>query len=477
MRHHWRLRITWLVGCLALLNLQITSQTQSGTNPTPAKQASARTLLRQAQALAFKISDKFQQDALLNAIGAAQVRAGDFDGAIESANRAYLHGGSITEAIEEYLADLNDLTVARSLGAKIKDGNPSFFFSGIAKTYARRSRIDEALQVAQQIQFPEARGLTLQDIAQFQASRGDEAGARKTFAMARAATKEEGLINADDLEMIIIGAKAGKDDDAKVRATIESWEPEKKLAIMIGVTEKLRQGQKIPAAKAWLDDLLREMPNDPKFDLFRYFVMPIQVRLGDKDKAMATAETFSGELSVNAYTAVAVTCAEVKDTACVDAALEKMESSAKSDSSNRMISDYVLKHMILNVTAALIDNDQFEAASRWLAKVEPRSDDVGTTKTLSQWQRVVILSKTGKFPAARSLALRIRPDSIIETKRGEAMRALAYLQTKSEGPDRVKAWAMTIPNGADRAYLLVGIAQRLLGMEALKMPYSAIMIH
>ncbi len=78
---------------------------------------------------------------------------------------------------------------------------------------------------------------------------------------------------------------------------------------------------------------------------------------------MQAAGALSRDMRPKGYMAVAITCAEAKDTTCVDAAVERMKSTLSSE--DKELSDFRMKLMVLNVTAALIDHDQLEAASRW----------------------------------------------------------------------------------------------------------------
>jgi len=277
--------------------------------------------------------------------------------------------------------------------------------------------------------------------------------------------------------MIIVSDRAAKGDDQQLRATIESWEPDRKFSAMIGIAEQLRkQGNKTRGA-TWLRDALRTMPEGPDYAFFRYYAIPIQVRLGETDSAIAAAETFSGEMRMEGYMAVAVTCVEEKEIPCVNTAVERMQLAAKTDGNSPVISQFVLKHMLLNITAALIDNQQFEAAAHFLAKVEEHMDDIDSIKPRSQLQRALMLSKAGKFDEARALALKMRPNEILDQARGEALRTIAWLQTKTNGSDASKRWALLLSTAEDRAYALLGVAQALLGMDTYKLPYSAIQFH
>lgn len=61
----------------------------------------------------------------------------------------------------------------------------------------------------------------------------------------------------------------------------------------------------------------------------------------------------------------------------VNAAVQRITSAASSERGGTMFSDHEAKRMILNVTAALIDNGEFEGASRLLTLVEQNLDEIG----------------------------------------------------------------------------------------------------
>ena len=132
--------------------------------------------------------------------------------------------------------------------------------------------------------------------------------------------------------------------------------------------------------------------------------------------------------------------------------------------------------MILNITAALIDHDQFDGASRLLTSVE-NVDERSTTsmKAGIQFERVFMLARQDGFDDARNLALKI--DSIEEGQRGTALRTVALLQAKKQGSAATQRWASVLEDARDRAYALLGIAQALLGFDDPKLPYSEISIH
>jgi aminopeptidase N len=105
---------------------------------------------------------------------------------------------------------------------------------------------------------------------------------------------------------------------------------------------------------------------------------------------------------------------------------------------SKELSDFETKLMILNITAAMIDNGEFEAASPLLT---------------------------------------MRPNSVADVQRGTAVRTIALLQTKKSGGASSQPWALALTDTEDRAYALLGIAQALLEIDDVKLPYSAIQIH
>ena len=195
---------------------------------------------------------------------------------------------------------------------------------------------------------------------------------------------------------------------------------------------------------------------------------------------MQTAGSFSRSMRVKGYLAIAVSCAEAKDIGCVDSAVQKMRSVAGSEDNEEEVSVFGLKLMILNVTAALIDNGQLAAASRLLAPFERHQDDVSWKMGIEpevQLQRVFILAQQGRFRQARALALNMRPDSVADVQRGTALRTIAVLQTNKSGFALSQSWASALKDPEDRAYALLGIVQVLLEIGDVKLPYSAIQIH
>ena len=449
------------------------------TNESLAKANQARTILQQAKAAALKIKSDFKRGFVLDEIGAAQAKTGALVEALDTANKAAGFHSATLQAIADQLAATNDLTRAKSLGLKLKAGGASALISNMSRRQAESGNIDQALQTAGQIQFLEVRSYALEDIGQLQNARGDYAGAEKTFALAKAA-HAKGLVTAEDREMMILMHQLSMGEMQSVRKTIDAWESAvRRYSAMIGGAAVLLQRGDKASATTWAQEALQALPAGPKNDFLRYVAIPLQVKLGQKERAMQTAGTLSGDLWAKAYIAVAVTCAEAKDVAGVNAALEEMLSVAKTKGEDKELSEFVMKLMILNVTAALIDNGQFETASWWLTTVEqdPDSVDVIAIEPNARLQRVFMLAQQGQFKDALALAREILIGSVDEVARGNALRITALLQARNAGVASAQQWALALTDPEDRAYALLGIAQALLKIDNLKLDYSAIQVH
>jgi hypothetical protein len=94
-----------------------------------------------------------------------------------------------------------------------------------------------------------------------------------------------------------------------------------------------------------------------------------------------------------------------------------------------------------------------------------------------QLQHVVMLAQQDAFESARALALKIRRNSSGEIERGMALRTTAVLETKKNGAASSKSSALALADSEDRAYALLRIAQSLLEIDDIKLPYSVIQIH
>jgi tetratricopeptide (TPR) repeat protein len=474
---NWRACTAWsLVTAVSLVGRSPYRETvQTTDNNVMAKTSEARSAVGQAKAAALNITDDFQRGLVLDEIGAAEAKAGDLNAAVETARRAYPHGMATLAAIGEQLADSNDSGQAQSIKPKLKGGESSTLFSFIAQRQAEKGNIDEALRTTKQIQAPEVRSDALNRIAQQQAAKGSYSSARKTFALARAAYPAA-RFTPDNVEMMIAAGKLSRGDTQAARTTIASLRSAEMRSVgMISVADELLKKADKPGATLWLEDAMQGLPAGASSDTVRYLAIPLQVKLGQKDRAMQTAGAFSSDIRLG-YFAVAVACAEAKDVAGVKAALERIQA-ASSVHQDKEVSGFEVKVMILNITAALIDNGEFETASRLLTSVEQHLDDASKMSMEAKLQRVFVLAQQGGFQDARSLALKMRPNAVADIERGTALRMIALLQTKKNGVASAQPWALALADTEDRAYALLGIAQALLEINDVMLPYSALPIH
>jgi hypothetical protein len=444
-----------------------------------AEVSEARLVTGEAKATAMNIKNNFQRGEVLDLIGAAEAKAGDLDAAVETARQAYPHTMTILTEIGKQLANSNDSVRAQLMGAALTGGGSSSVFAFMAQSQAKKGNFSEAMRMAGKIEAPEVRSDTLKSIAQAQADNGDYADARKTCALARSAYAAD-RFSAEDIEAIVAEGQINKGDLQAARKTISSISSDEMRSdeLIAGAGMFLDKGDKENAA-IWLQDALQALPSGAKSVFIRYMAIPLQVKLGQKDQSVKAADSFPGDLRPKGLTAVAVTCAEIKDVDCVNAALEKMRSAKNSGGENRGFSDFDVKLMILNVAAALLDNGEFEAASQLLDSIDGQLDEVSkmAIEPKAQLERVFAMAHQGKFDEARTLALKVRPDMVVQIERGTALRTVALLQTKKTGAASARSWAEALVGAEDRTYALVGIAQALLDIGKVELPYSAIQIH
>ncbi len=440
----------------------------------------ARQLVTEAKVSALKLKDSFQRGLVLDEIGAAEAKLGDLDAAVETANQAYPNTMATLTAIGEQLGESNDYLKAEAIRPKLKGGGSSTVFAFMAQQQARKGNIAEALRITDKIQAPEVRSDALEWIGQQQIASRDYAGAQRTFALAKAADPNRHS-SPDDMEVMLAEAQLAQGNTEEALVAVSSMKsPEVRFLTMLAFAEVLsRKGDKVRAS-AWLEDALRQLPTGPAHDFSRYFTIPLRVKLGQKERALREVAALSADFRVKGYLAMAVVCAEMNDLACVQTAVEAMKSGITSESEAERRSDFGSNLMILNVTAALIDNGQLEAASRLLAPIEQPHDD-GSWKSFiqphAQLQRVFILAQQNNFKEARALALNMQPDSVSDVQRGTALRTIAILQTNRSGVALSQSWASALTDHEDRAYALLGIAQALLKTGDVKLHYSAIQIH
>ena len=316
----------------------------------------------------------------------------------------------------------------------------------------------------------------MEKIATRQAVDGNDAGARKTFMRARE-SHVSGLVSAEELEMVIVARKLSKANRLEAPKRVDAIRsPEQKFSLMLALAEDFWKKGDRTSANEWLAGALKELPTGSQSDFIRYWAIPYQVRFGQRGSGMLAAGALSTDLRVKGYMAVAITCAENKDIVGVNAAINKMRLAL----SGRDVSDFGIKMMILNITAALIDNGQLREAGRLLSTLEEQTDDVSFKMGIEpglQLQRVLILALADQLGAARSLAMKMQPDSITDVARGRALRITALLQTKQSGISHSLPWSRTLPDIQDRTHALLGISQALLEIEEVKLGYTAIQVH
>ncbi len=444
-----------------------------------ARMIEARRAITEAKSSALKIKSDYQRGLVLDDIGAAQAKAGLLDAAVVTANRAFPFSDSTMTAIGKQLGNSNDLVKAKALGLKFKGGSSSVF-SVIARSQAEKGKIDEALRTTRYIQVREVRRYALERIAQEQAANLDYAGTRKTWALAIAAYPR-GLSNSDDIKMIIATSQLTRGDVREAEETIASLKsPEMRFGVMIsGADILLKRGDKA-AASSWLEKAFKILPAGSRYEFLRYVAIPIQVKLDANEFALKAAEGLSPGLREKGYMAIAVVCAETKDVTCVKDAVAKMQWAATSGHEGQGSSEFGAKLMTLNVTAALIDNDQFEAASELLTPLDRDLDEASARISIeprAQLQRVFIMARQNLFEEAHSLAQQMGAISTSDDERGTAFRSIALLQTKKLGAASSQRWASALTDPEDRAYALLGVAEGLLDYDDPKLHYSVIQIH
>ncbi len=453
-------------------------QPQSTNRAVPVQKTEARSVVGQAKSAALSITNDFQRAFVLNQIGALEARCGDVNAAVETANRADPHNMAILTAIGEQLAQTNDLKTAQSLAPKLKGGGSSTVFYSYAARQCEGGHIADALHTTELIHAPEVRSGVLRSIAEHQARNGDYLGARKTMAAANAAYPAQPS-STEDVEIMIATAQIDRGESEAAHLTIASLKADMASFALIGGTEELmKEGDKANAS-LWLNEALQNLPQGERNDFIRYFAIPVLVKLGQKERAMQIVAAFSPEMKVKGYGAIAVAAAEARDIELVNTVVEKMHAAGAAKGKSGDTFDSEARLQVLNLSAALIDADEFDAAAHLLASVERAQDEVSkmTIQVESQLQHAVIFAQQGDFERARSVALTMRPDSVADVQRGTALRITAFLQTRKSGIPSAQPWALALKDAEDRAYSLLGIAQALLDAGDVKLPYNAIQIH
>jgi tetratricopeptide (TPR) repeat protein len=467
------------ISCLSHLQIQ---QRGRSTDNNVEKTSEARSVVGQAEAAAASIKNAYQRGFVLDPIGAVEAKVGDLNAAVETACRAYPNDMATLTAIGEQLVNQNDSGKALTIMTKLNGGQSSTVLAFMARRQSKYGKVDEALRITEQIQVPEVRSDARKWIAQQQAARGDYSEARKTLALAKAAYPA-GRSTPDDVQMIIAEGQLTHGEIEAARTTISSMKSaDSRSATMISGAEiLLDKGDRVNAPR-WLEDATRKLPPGSSGDLERYLSIPLQVKLSQKDRAMQTADALPQDTRLTrlkGYGAVAVACAEAKDVVCVNSAMAKMQLASSFAGVDKDFSEFEMKLLILNVTAALFDNGEFETASRLLRSVEQHLDDSSRMSIESeiQMQRVFALAQQGRFDDARSLAMKIHPNRSPTFERETALRMIALLQTKKSGVASSHQWTSALADPEDRAYALLGIAQALLEIDDVSLHYSAIQIH
>lgn len=239
-----------------------------------AKRNEARALLHQARTTALGITNDFQRDWLLDPIGAAQAKAGDLDAAIETANEASLPPTRTLDEVGRQLAKANDLSRAKALGMKMKDGGVSAILMSLVDAQADQGQIERAFRAAELIGNSEIRSYALEKIATRQAVDGDDAGARKTFMRARE-SHVSGLVSAEELEMVIVARKLSKANRLEARKRVDAIKsPEQKFSLMLALAEDFWKKGDRTSANEWLAGALKELPTGSQSDFIRYWAIP-----------------------------------------------------------------------------------------------------------------------------------------------------------------------------------------------------------
>ncbi len=378
---------------------------------------------------------------------------------------------STLRAIGEQLGNAN-LTEIQKTTANLPGGSASTVFCIVAESQAKRGNLPQAQAAAQQIRDASVKSQALAEIAGTQASKGDYAAARDTLRAAKETYPAQGP-TAEDIELEIAQAQLGRGETADAHKTIASLKSsDMKASAMLFAADTLFAKGDATTAKTWLEEGLNMNSSGDSF--LRYMAIPLEIKLGMKDRAMQSAP----EMSVKGYAAVAVTCAELKDFGCMDSAVERMRS-IKSKPGDMEMPEFQAKLSTLGVATALVDAGAFDQAARLLRSLESQQSGPAeqVIQTDVQLLTVVSLARQGKFAEARSKALRMHPNSIANVQRGTALRITAAIEAKEKGAASVQTWAAILADPEDRAYALLGIVQALQGTADVKLPYSAIQIH
>jgi hypothetical protein len=315
-------------------------------------------------------------------------------------------------------------------------------------------------------------------IAEQQALRGDDPGARKTLRLASSLGHEERFDSAS-IESTMAEFQFSRGDVQAARSTLDSSSESAaaKSEVLISATELLLERGNPTEAGKLLDEAIQEIP--PRDESLRYLAIPTSVKLGRMGFAEQLASTLSLSMRVKGYSALATTCAEVKDIACVQSALKKMKMSATEQSRTNKFAAFEMNLLKTNVSAALIDSREFDMGEAVIASIEEHleKDSARRIQPELEFQRAVSLALQGRFNEARKISMSLAMKEPPEDYRGTALRVIASLEAKSAGQVVAQSWIDALSDSEDRAYALVGLAERLLAIEDVKLPYNAIQMH
>jgi tetratricopeptide (TPR) repeat protein len=431
-------------------------------------------MLIRAREQAEKVLEEHHRIDLLDQIGATEARQGDFDAAVDIENRITRHltKNAAAKALGRSLGNADDWQWIQSVLSKLS-GPDDFVFMALAQRLKEGGKIAEALNICNRILDGYYRANALSGVARKQVENGDDVGARSTWKMADrvAGTRS----STDDVSSGLSVAQILRGDVAAARVTVDSIKSkEKRASALVTGARFLWDKSNRTNAALWLDEGLKLQDSglkgwSPLWGLgvslsLHEFAIPLQVKLGQKDAVMRYIDALPPRQRLHDLDVAALECVEVKDSACVDAAIEKITSLAnQGDLARRFDAAIGLK----GIASALADIGAFDSALRLLDKLEQERwpDPVPSFHFVT----AVILARPGKFEGARNRALQVHRD-LLGSPRGDALRRIALLQTKKSGPDSCQRWVSALIESEDRAYALLGIAQALLGENEQKLP-------
>jgi hypothetical protein len=444
---------------------------------TNSSRADVKSLIQEARTAALHVKNDFQRGLVLDEVGVLQATAQDFDGALTTARTAYPHTTQTLRALGKVLSQ-NESSL-NAISPRLKPGEASTIFYSVAMDGVAQGNVAKALASAKRIPTPEVRSSALREIAQAQAASGDEAGARSSLEEANRLYASQRSSEADDLMSVAEGQLARGDSSGARRTIDRISEKEMRSAALISGAEQLNKKEDAVSASVWLSDALKGLPQGRGTEFIRYMAIPLQVKLGDVESAGKFAETTTADMRVKAFGAIAVTCAEQKGEKCLAPVIMKIRALSTSSGSDDDMTAFAAKLQLLNVSAALIEHGQLAIANELLDFIQANMDDISklSLQREVQLERAVILAKQNEFAHCRDFALKMQPNSIADVQRGTALRTLAFLQTTSQGAAATRSWATSLHDPEDRAYTLLGMAQAILGVGDIRLPYSAINIH